>query len=344
MCSPLVSIIVVTHNSEKYISKCINSILKLSYPHSEVIVVDCASGDGTLKQLRRWQRRIKIIEVGANLGFAAGNNLGFTRAKGKYLLLLNPDTEITKEALDLLVEVMEADSKIAAAQPSVFLYKQRKVLNLTGKEVHFLGFDWIRDYRRKQPPPIGEIFSISGAAVLLRARTLKRIGLFDASYFMYFEDSDLSWRIRLYGEKMWYVAEAVVYHDYKYHLQSEQAMQRKIRYYERNRMITVLKNYETKTLLLLLPVILLTEAGLLMLSLAQGWFMVKIRAEAEVVRELGSILKGREELKRLRKRTDHQLVPGFVSTVSFMYFDHPLVRIIANPVFDGYWRLVRPLI
>jgi len=342
MPAPLVSVIIVTHNSKPYISRCLRSLFKSRYPNFEVIVVDCASTDSTRKLIGNYSQKLSLIPSEENLGFAAANNLGFSHAKGKYLLLLNPDTEIEANALALLVVELEDDAQIAAAQPSIFLYKQHKLLNLTGKEVHFLGFDWIRDYKKRVLPPAGEIFSISGAGVLLRSSTLRHVGLFDPEYFMYFEDSDLSWRIRLFGKKMKYVPLARVYHDYKYLRGDSKSTQDKIRYYERNRLITLLKNYEPKTIVLLFPILLMSELGMIVMSIFQGWFATKIRAEWGVLTKLGYIMKRRRDLVDLRRKSDSQLVAGFVSKLAFKNFDHPLVRNVANPIFSAYWSLVSP--
>jgi GT2 family glycosyltransferase len=342
--TPLVSIIVVTYNSEQYITKCLKSILNLKYHRKEIIVVDSSSTDSTIKLVSKLSGKLKMVESKQNLGYAGANNLGFSKSRGKYILLLNPDTEIEKDALDHLVSALEGNDIASAAQPSVFLYIQRKLLNLTGKEVHFLGFDWIRDYRKKVLPPSGEISSISGSAVLLRASTLKRIGLFDPEYFMYYEDSDLSWRMRLAGKTMVYVPSSTVYHDYKFHRGSNRATQEKFAYYERNRLITVLKNYELKTLFLLLPALTISNLGLYIVAMLQGWMGAKIKADLGVLAKLGYILKRRKEIAAIRSRSDRDLNEGFVSRMSFIYFDHPLVRYLANPFFTAYWNLIRPLI
>lgn len=344
MAYPVVSVIIVTHNSQEYLVKCLRSVFSMRYKPLEVIVVDNASTDRTKRILRKYEKKAKLLYLESNLGYAEANNIAAEISGGKYIFLLNPDTVIEPRTLFPLVQEMETERKVGACQPTVLLYKSAD-LNLTGKEVHFLGFDWIRDYKKKKTPPKGEIHSITGSAVLLRKSALKHTGLFDPTYFMYYEDSDLAWRLRMLGYEMVYVPESIVRHDYKlFPKGSVDAFFRKLFFLERNRLMNVVKNYEFKTLVLLAPVFISAELGLLCVAARQKWLHVKLRSYTSFFQQIPHILKTRSFLQKKRKRTDAQLQHGFRSVISTQLFQSRLVRYIANPFFSAYWSLVRRFI
>ena len=216
MKTPLVSCIVLTHNSAAYIKKCLEALKNISYPSVEILVVDNNSTDSTLKILSKFSNSVTIFSRDVNDGYAGGHSFGIKKAKGYYLFLLNPDTIVTKNFLQPLVRKLQRNKMIAACQPIVYLMSSKKIINLTGKVTHFLGLDWLRDYQEVKARKSGEIISISGSGILLRKSALDQVGGFDHEYFMYYEDSDLSWRLRITGYSLWYCAESIIFHDYKF--------------------------------------------------------------------------------------------------------------------------------
>src|SRR3989304_284876 len=104
----LVSIIIVTFNSEKYILDCLKAIFQTRYPLLEVIVVDNNSTDNTVKIIKDNFPKVKIIESKVNLGYATGNNLGIKTAQGKYIAVINPDTRVTENWVNPLISELES--------------------------------------------------------------------------------------------------------------------------------------------------------------------------------------------------------------------------------------------
>ena len=302
MKNPLVSIIIITHNSSGYIKGLLGSLSKISYKPVEIIIWDNDSTDNTRKLISLYKnQRIRLILSKKNLGFAEANNRAFKNAKGKFVLLLNPDTVVKSNFLEKLVERAENDKKIAAVQPLVYLMKNKNVINLTGKVTQFLGFDWIRDYKKREPCEAGEITSFSGSGVLIKREILRKIGFFDGHYFMYQEDTDLSWRMRLYGYKVYFEPGSVIYHDYKYiPKENYLSLKNKFKYYERNRLITVYKNYSTRSLALLLPALIIIEVLMLVFALLKGWFGEKILGYAYLYNNFGHFSKERYLIQQKR--------------------------------------------
>lgn len=342
---PIVSIIIVTYNSEKYLEKCLYSVINQHYKSIEVIVYDNASTDETKNILQHYKnKKIFTLYSKENLGFAAGNNRAASKAKGKYVFLLNPDATMTADALFPLVDEMEKQSNVAACQPKVLLY-DGKSINLTGKIPHYLGFDWIKDYKMKLTPKKSEIFSISGSAVLLRNSVMKEVGLFDDYYFMYYEDSDLSWRLRMLGYEMKYIPESVVRHDYTFlpHAGAEKLSQ-KMYYLERNRIINLIKNYERHTLLLLLPILIFTEFGMMVFAITQGWFIAKMRSYISLIRLTHKIFESRKRIQQMRRIHDKDLISGFSVKLPEMFSPNTLLLRSVNLIYSTYWSWVKAFI
>ncbi len=214
---PLISVIIVTYNSEKYINDCINALKKQYYKNFEIILIDNGSIDNTLDIIKNYSF-IRLIKNKTNLGFSKANNQGIKIAKGEYILLLNPDAFLTKNSLQLMLRSIISDRKIAFIAPKL-LKLDKKTLDSTGimatSERRF--FDRGRgEIDHLQFNIEISIFAGCGAALFLRKKALDDIKIYqeylDENFFTYYEDVDLCWRLRLMGWNGLYSPESVVYH------------------------------------------------------------------------------------------------------------------------------------
>ncbi len=209
----LVSVNILTYNGQDLIELCLKSVLEQTYSDIEILVIDNASEDETVSRIRQG---IKIIQNKENLGFSAGHNIGIRESKGEYILCLNQDVVLDKNFIKNAVEAVEVDKKIGAVQGK--LYKKDKTIDTTG----LLMFKNRRVVCRGQGEKDkgqykrGEIFGADGAAPLYRCSALEDIKInneyFDEDFFMFKEDVDLAWRIRLYGWRAIYEPMAIGYH------------------------------------------------------------------------------------------------------------------------------------
>lgn len=345
MKDPQISVIIVTYNSAKYLPVCLNSLFDTKYSNLEIIVVDNNSSDDTIPIINSFKEKIVLIRSNKNLGFAEGNNLGIKSAKGEFVFLINPDTSVDKNIFTNLLKAFDCDLKVAVAQPAVYLMKDPKKLNLTGKVTNFLGFDWVRDYQKQTVPERGEIISFSGCGVMIKKSILQKTNAFDPKYFMYYEDSDLSWRIRLFGFKIMFVPDAIMYHDYKYvPIESYLSLKKKLFLNERNRIMTIYKNYSARTIFLLLPAIFLLELCMIIFSILSGWFLEKIKGYLSVIKLRNSLDQDRKFIQQKRLVSDTQISSNFVSTLNIEIYDSWGVRLFINPFLFCYWKLVKYLI
>lgn len=211
---PKVSIIIVNFNGEEIISDCLNSVYKQTFRDFEVIIVDNDSSDSSCEFIKKTFPIVRLFELKKNLGFAQGNNFGYKKALGGYVFLLNPDTVLGNEnCLELLLEGF-SDIKIGAQAPKIIFEFDKSRLDSVGTEFDNLGFNWGRGFREKDDKKFNkhqEVFGATACAMMFRKKIIKP-PLFDPSFFMYYEELELSIRIREQGYKIICNPKAVIYH------------------------------------------------------------------------------------------------------------------------------------
>lgn len=208
----LISIIVVTHQSRRDIEDCLRAIHDPVDSHRiEIIVVDNGSQDGTAAFVRKQFPGLKVIEQ-ANLGFGGGNNVGVAAANGDALIFVNPDTVAEPGFVQALAAAVEPGQ---AATAQVVLMDDPEHLNTLGHRPHFAGLGFTAGHG--EPRRHGPAFAVggfSGAAFAIRREDFQRAGGFDEDFFLYMEDTEMSWRLQRAGVKVVAVPDAVVRHDY----------------------------------------------------------------------------------------------------------------------------------
>jgi len=342
-----IAVVVVTHNASRYLDDCFGSLeaADRSGLDVDIIVVDNASTDDTAARLRQAYPSVRVMANQKNLGFAGGNNVGIKAALEEgadYVYLLNHDTEASLDFLTEAVKVAEADEKIAAVQSLLLLHPEKDLINSAGNAIHFLGFGYCRDYRRPaaawRHTGIREIAYASGAAVLYRAEALRQVGLFDEELFLYHEDLDLGWRLRLAGFSNVLAPHSIVYHKYEFSRSIA-----KYYFMERNRYIVLFKNLRFWTLALLLPWLLLSEAALFLAALRSGWWRQKLRVYLYFLNPCAWLRLSRERAKvaALRQVGDREIVRLFSPAIEFQDVSGPFTRYVANPLMALLWGALR---
>jgi GT2 family glycosyltransferase len=213
----MIGVVIVTYHSEKHIGTCLASVFSQNIP-IRVVIVDNASKDKSLEIAERFPD-ILVLKNDTNEGFSKAVNRGVQRLLEdgvEYILLLNPDTHLEKNSLHHMMKTLENDSKRMIVQPLLTLMKEPKIMNTWGNEYKGFGIVSLGGYRK--PVPIQEdkmIQYASGACMLVRSEAFRKRGLLDERYFLYFEDTEFSERIRKGGDEIWLSSEAKVRHDYR---------------------------------------------------------------------------------------------------------------------------------
>lgn len=340
-----VAIAIVTYNSADKLPDCLASLAKQDFPEEQLdlIVVDNNSLDNSLELLNKSFISARIIKNSDNLGFAQANNQAYDLARqlgDDYLVLLNDDTIVQPDWLSNLISLAESDEKIAAVQAKLLLWPEKKLINSYGNALTFLGFGYCDQYR--QPDKIGrpiEVPYASGAAVAIKLSALEKIGLFDDALFMYHEDVDLGWRLRLIGYKIMLEPKAVVYHKYSFAKASY-----KYYYMERNRLYVAIKNFRLATLILFSPAGLVMEIGLLFYAVKNGWLKEKITGYGWLIKNCGRILAKRRMMQNLRLAGDREILGLFSASIKFQDINNPILAIFVNPLMEGYFWLAKLVI
>lgn len=250
----LLSIILVSYNSLSDFQRCLPSIesQRVTFFY-ELILVDNHHQDGVAEWITQTYPSVRLISNPANTGYAGGNNVGLQYAHGQWVLFLNPDTVLHSGCLEQLLVT-------AKAHPTAFinpkLLNPDGTINACGNQMHYTGITSCRGlnepaerYEQLEFVPL-----LSGAALLAPTQAVRELGGFDESFFMYFEDADLSLRARLRGYTLLCEERSVITHYYTLGMSAQ-----KFYYLERNRLITFVKLFPRSILIRLLPAIMLTE-------------------------------------------------------------------------------------
>ena len=351
MTAPAVAVVLTTYYGTKHLDRLWGSLAAQRYPPDRwrLIVVE----NGPDRSAARWfaERvpRAHVLVPGDNLGYAGGNALGMHEAiagGADYVVVLTQDTHLEPEALPALVEVAEAYPSAGAVQPKLLRREAdgRVVLHSRGNELHYLGVGFVGgDGEPDRRLDLGPIAYASGAAVLYRAGALREVGAFDPALFMYHEDSDLGWRLRLAGWEALLAPTAVVHHDYDF---ARTTWKRKFHYVERNRLVNVLTHYRAGTLALLAPALLAFEPVGLIYAAKSGWLGERLAVYGFFLRPSTwrYLAAKRRAVQALRRRPDRALVPLLSSRFAFGPVATGAVRLVLDPAFTAYWWLVRRLI
>ncbi|HVI11184.1 MAG TPA: glycosyltransferase family 2 protein [Candidatus Binatia bacterium] len=208
-----VSIVLLNWNGWRDTVACLESLRQLRYPNFDVIVVDNGSTDDSVARIRETFPDVDLIEAGKNLGFAAGCNLGAVHALSRgseYVWLLNNDTVADPGALAALIEKAEANPQIGVVGSVLYCADEPERVQCWGGG--YVSFRLGRSRPFVGPVPDEKLEFITGASFLLPRKVIKKFGLLDEGYFMYWEDADYCFGLRRAGLKLAVAERSKVWH------------------------------------------------------------------------------------------------------------------------------------
>jgi len=356
---PKVAIIYLSYHCEPFLERAIEAFKKLNYPRDRwsIIVVDnlhpnYGSSASFIKNnllvlSENLLPKIIFLSQEKNTGFAEGHNIGTRWALENnfdYVFFHNQDGYMAPNALSELVGVMEDDKQIGVAQSLILLYPEINLINTSGNKLHYLGFGYCGDYRKKVSDynlKNKEISYASGAAMMLRADLLKQYGLLDEDFFSYHEDLEYSLRLRMLNYKIVLAPVSIFYHEYEFNRNST-----KFYYAERNRFGLWFMYFKWPTLLLLLPIELVVEFGLLLFALKNGWIKQWAKVYWYWLQPSNWKFWWKKRIKiqtmRLLKK-DKDILQFAEGKIEFEAIDGLLLK-VGNLFLNLYWQIIKRLI
>lgn len=336
----LISIVIVNWNSKDDLKECLESLSVINYKEIEIILVDNASKDDSLQFVKKNFPKVAIVKSDKNLGFAGGNNLGFKKCNGKYVLFLNNDTITTEDFLTPLVKFMEERTDVGIVQPKILFHRPgtslHQKINSVGSFLLNTGFLYHLDYGKpvKNMKAPYEIFSAYGACFLVRKKVIDKVGLFDTAYFAYFEETDFCHRVWLSGWKVMVFPGTCIYH--KGAKTAKRLPTAFIQYHSfKNRLFTYLKNFDNVNLIkIFIPHLLICEISslLYLLFLKPDYTLAIQKAIFWNLLNFGKIKKDRQKVQReIRKISDRQFIPKLTKNVGIGYYYY-----LSSGALEGY--------
>lgn len=316
---PLISAIVTNYNGWELgvLSDFFNAFLRNDYENLELFFVDQASTDKSVENVKKRfgkDKRVKIIANPVN-NMSAGINMALKRSKGKYILFLNNDLYFEKGGIQKFVEFLETHNDAALVQGKIVSYYDHKKLDDVGETIDLYGNPvtlGAGELDRGQYDKKKEVLSVTGAASLFRASLLEKLGPLDPDYGIGYEDMDLALRARIAGYKCYYTPDAIVYHRRAASTSAaSQDLKVKLKYgFNKNRLATLVKNYQTLNLFRALPVLIMIYivTGLFETVYKKLWRfgLSRFRALFWLVYNFPSLYIKRMKVQKLRKLSDNQ--------------------------------------
>lgn len=212
-----ISIIIVTWNTAQITKKCVDTINQY-IPGQEIIVVDNGSQDNTVEILKKI-KNVKLIENGANLGFAKANNIGLKSATSEYIVFMNSDIELIDDSILKMVNFLKSNSGIGIIGPKFLNPDLTPQASVFPPQTIFNAFKefWLgqKNAYSKYIPQSNkpsEVSYISGGCIAVNKNYFQKIGKWNETYFFYFEDMDLCRQVRRFNKKIYYYPECQIIH------------------------------------------------------------------------------------------------------------------------------------
>jgi GT2 family glycosyltransferase len=303
----------------------------------EILLLDNHPEAFTAAAMADWPeaREVRLLHSGENVGYAAACNLAAREARGEWLFFLNPDAHADPSCLTALLGAVHPGVGLVGGQ--VLLPDGRT--NAGDNPLHLTGIAWAGRFgepmEHGHPRPVA---AVSGAAMLAHASAYRELGGLCERFFMYYDDADLCWRMRLAGREVVFCPEAIVWHEYEFERGAG-----KWYLLERNRLWSVLSNYSALGLLLVSPLLIGTEMAVAALAVREGWAVSLLRAWASTLRSLPELRRWRQTVQGTRRVADSEIL-----RLMSARFDTPLVRsrLVSrlNPLITRYGSLMQALL
>lgn len=360
MSKVVISYLVWSDEPKKYLATALAGVAKQTYARENLCLLIIYNShkpneESCLEFIRQETAKMEdhlpktvILSQEKNLGFSGGNNVAMRWAVENgfdYIFLHNADGFLHEQAVKKMVEAYGQDQNIGQLQPMILLHPENDLINSSGNALHYLLIGYTEDFRQKQnvvsTDKLKEVGYVSGGATLLRCDLLKKYGNWSDAFFMYHEDTEYSLRLRLLGYKLVMAPRAIFFHQYQFAKTTKTYF-----WIERNRHALQLIIYKWPTLLLLLPIEMAYNLGLLILAAKNGWLAEVGRVYAYWLRPSSwrLWLAERKRLQILRTIGDRQLLAHMTPRLDSARVGLAILAAPINAIFTFYFFLLKIVI
>lgn len=299
-----VDVLICQKNNRNIIDRCIKSVLSQTYKHINVFLLDNFSTDGSFEHVKKSYPTTKCIKVNGR-GVSYNRNIGIKKGSGDYIVTMDSDAYLTKTWIEKMVNLMEKNKNIGIASGKILYDNPKNLINVAGGHMNPIGIVkhfGSREYKNSNNEA-RLVFYLCSASMIIRRSILNQIGLFDGDYFYGYEDLDLCWRANLAGFDVYYYPEAKSFHEENTTIKKMKSTKATF-LSSRNRMLTLFKNSEIKTLIKYFPLMLLHLFFLLSFR-SNPWYTIK--GYVWNIRNLDKIKRERKRINSFRKLSDIEL-------------------------------------
>jgi GT2 family glycosyltransferase len=335
-----VEVAVVAHNSRATLPETLASLTDAGCPADRITVVDIASTDGMGDWLRHDWPAVRLRRLERNNGPNPGRNLGIIEGTRRFVLLMDADVRIRPDTVNLLHAAMAADASVKVGSPLVVRADSPEIIQYGGSAVHYI-CEAVNTWRNRPLAERGPLPQDIGAApactLLIDRQAAIDVGLFDERYFMGKEDGDFLHRLRMAGFTIREVPRAIAVHN-------SRPRKTGLFYYQiRNRWHFILKNYQLRTIVCLIPALVVYEPLQFLVLLAKGHGWTYVRAVGGLIAMLPALPRDRALARRIRRKPDRELLVSQPIVVGDALATNVVVRAgkgVYERLLNGYWRLL----
>jgi GT2 family glycosyltransferase len=352
--SDQITLCMVNYNGERYLEESLGSVFSQRREYIEILFVDDGSDDRSIEIVRERFPGVKIIPLESNNGSAAARNAGFRSASCDLILFMDNDVSLTSDCPDLLLDALKEYPLAAIAMPRILYTKDENKIQYDGADGHYLGLMILHNEDRPLHETMDgtrKIGSVVTSCFLLDRKKWGDSDPFDESFIFNYEDHDFGLRARVKGNEIVAVPSACCYHREGTEGLSlrEGGNYPKMRAYYliRNRWQIILKNYELKSILLLVPIFFIYEIFQFVGVIRKGWFFEWLRALTWVVLHLPEMLRKRRIVQKDRKTPDGEIFRGGPIPFRKDLVKTPLEergKELLDRLASGYWNKIESLI
>jgi GT2 family glycosyltransferase len=298
------TIVIVNYNGRGILGPCLDGCARQVGCSVETIVVDNDSADGSWDEAVD-RDDVELVRNADNVGFGRACNQGAARARGRHVVFLNFDSVPEPDWCARLVAAADADPTAGGVQGLILIDPDGAVMT-AGNRVHYLGFSWAPIGLPPRAPGVHEITTGCGASLLVPRVRFEEVGGFWDALFLYHEDLDLCWRLRMRGYRILCEPRAITHHRYEFSRNPTKHL-----HMERGRWLTLAANMEAGTLARIAPALAATELALLLVAARDGWLRQKLGATRAALAAWPAIRRQRRAVQGARTTPDSQVLRVF---------------------------------